>query len=104
MRRASQMLLQILFAGTLAASFTIAGVARAAPAALPSSIAGVSTGVEKAGWMQRCWWVQGAWGPQQQCRSVWVEPQYQDYGASGENWDNFPRRRWRDNDDNDDDD
>ncbi len=60
-----------LVAATVAGAVSM-GAANAAPVTIAPLDPSVVPMVEKAYWTQRCWWVRTQWGPQQQCRQVWV--------------------------------
>jgi hypothetical protein len=76
-----------------------AGAATAAPSPA-SSLGELSSPIEQADWVPRCWWRQTYWGPQQVCRQVWVDsysPGYGFYGGYGWRRHHHHHRDWDDN-------
>lgn len=73
MRHFSTLLLRPVLAASITAGAVAVstGAANAAPAMAPLG-SSVARQFEKAYWTSQCWWVQTDWGPQRQCRQVWV--------------------------------
>jgi hypothetical protein len=80
MSRSRQLFLCLALAGLMTGGGAVTAIDVANAASLTVGSPNVAvTPFEKADWVPRCWWRPSAWGPQQICKQVWVEPQYQGF-------------------------